>query len=1012
MVRSETERLFYHGFDNYMKYAYPEDELKPVSCKPLTRDWANPAHIELNDPLGNYSLTLVDSLSTLAILASGSGPEKSRRKALKHFKDGVIDLVRLYGDGSDGPKGYGVRGRGFDMDSKVQVFETVIRGVGGLLSAHLFATGDLPLDGYFPHEGGKLDAEGNLHIKWSRKFTYNGQLLRLAHDLAKRLLPAFTTSTGLPYPRVNLRYGIPFYLNSPLSCNNEDGPCDAECPVVPPGNRELTETCSAGAASLVLEFTVLSRLTGNFDFENVAKRAFWSVWQRRSSIGLIGNGIDAETGHWTGPYTGLGAGVDSFFEYAVKSHILLSGTNVTEEQLTYSDNWFAKFDIPLLDRQDHDPDSFLKVWKEAHAAVKRHLYRGHNHVHPHYIQGDLLTGAIRAFWMDSLSAFYPGLLALTGDVEEGIESHLLFTALWNRYAAMPERWSPHTGTIEGGLNWWGGRPEFIESTYHLYRATQDPFYLHVGEMTLQDIKRRSWAKCGLSGLQDVRTGEHNDRMESFFLGETAKYLFLLFDEDHPLNKLDAPYVFTTEGHPLLIPKSSRHNTPHRRLNPAVHEEKTGAIQDTCPVPRRSLAFSISNVANRKDLFHAAHLARLNLEPTIDPLELHLINRMEGHTSSTLTDLISPTNYTYYPWTLPIDLIPSHGICSAFDPPTTIDVTFPAGSNLMWPASSLSRVHNGYLINGMGGLKLGMVQDVSDLGAHGPANDLFRVQTINNMALGRDEVVLIAKDTISGVLSPSDPNFTRIRDEVYLEIAVDFPKVNITSAARDEDSATPAVSAADPNAVMAIPEPIEDDVGSALQNVLRFLMPQSGQKKEQPPPPKPSVVRRYFTAITPTGPGFAPLQDATEFLRPDSQGNSQGNLAWRNVYVGGQNCEGVLAVDIPRHNQVIVLQRGGCSFSEKLQNIPSFPPSSASLQLVVVVSYEPEDDQLGIVHTRPHLDIDQYTPGGLPRRNPIPMVLVGGGGDTYRAMQQATALGVKRRYSMRAQGVLISNMIVL
>jgi hypothetical protein len=90
-------------------------------------------------------------------------------------------------------------------------------------------------------------------------------------------------------------------------------------------SAEVTETCSAGAASLVLEFSTLSRLTGNPRYERMAKDAFWAVWDRRSSIGLIGGGIDAETGQWVSPYTGIGAGIDSFFEYALKTHILLSG---------------------------------------------------------------------------------------------------------------------------------------------------------------------------------------------------------------------------------------------------------------------------------------------------------------------------------------------------------------------------------------------------------------------------------------------------------------------------------------------------------------------------------------------------------------------------------------------------------------------------------------------------------------------------------------------------------------
>lgn len=40
-------------------------------------------------------------------------------------------------------------------------------------------------------------------------------------------------------------------------------------------------------------------------------------------------------------------------------------------------------------------------------------------------------------------------------------------------------------------------------------------------------------------------------MESFFLGETLKYLYLLFSEDPSLISLDR-YVFNTEAHPLPI----------------------------------------------------------------------------------------------------------------------------------------------------------------------------------------------------------------------------------------------------------------------------------------------------------------------------------------------------------------------------------------------------------------------------------------------------------------------------
>ncbi len=280
-------------------------KIRPVSCLPLSRD-QDPENIGINDVLGNYSLTLIDTLSTLAVLAS-SPPKSLQRDPLGDFQRGVQLLVEQYGDGSNGPAGQGIRAKGFDVDSKVQVFETVIRGVGGLLSAHLFAIGDLPIRGYHPEwtssevKSGKDLKNSKSVIIWPNGFRYDGQLLRLAADLGERLLPAFISPTGIPYPRVNLRYGIPFYPNSPLY----QDPDSAECKIDQSGQQEITENCSAGAGSLVLEFVTLSRLTGDPRFEQAAKRAFWEIWNRRSSIGLVGSGIDAESGLWTSGTTGV-----------------------------------------------------------------------------------------------------------------------------------------------------------------------------------------------------------------------------------------------------------------------------------------------------------------------------------------------------------------------------------------------------------------------------------------------------------------------------------------------------------------------------------------------------------------------------------------------------------------------------------------------------------------------------------------------------------------------------------
>ena len=70
----------------------------------------------------------------------------------------------------------------------VSVFETNIRIVGGLLSSHLlYKKGGMPLPKGWPCKGPLLD---------------------LAVDVANRILPAFNTSTGMPYGSINLKHGV------------------------------------------------------------------------------------------------------------------------------------------------------------------------------------------------------------------------------------------------------------------------------------------------------------------------------------------------------------------------------------------------------------------------------------------------------------------------------------------------------------------------------------------------------------------------------------------------------------------------------------------------------------------------------------------------------------------------------------------------------------------------------------------------------------------------------------
>jgi mannosidase alpha-like ER degradation enhancer 1 len=103
----------------------------------------------------------------------------------------------------------------------------------------------------------------------------------------------------------------------------------------------------------------------------------------------------------------------------------------------------------------------------------------------------------------------------------------MYFAIWKRFGALPERFNWNTKDID--IATYPLRPELFESTYMLYQATKDPYFLLVGEKMLNDLEKASKVPCGYATVQDVRTFTHDDRMESFFLSETLKYLYLLFD---------------------------------------------------------------------------------------------------------------------------------------------------------------------------------------------------------------------------------------------------------------------------------------------------------------------------------------------------------------------------------------------------------------------------------------------------------------------------------------------------
>lgn len=153
-------------------------------------------------------------------------------------------------------------------------------------------------------------------------------------------------------------------------------------------------------------------------------------------------------------------------------------------------------------------------------------------------------------FMDALLAFWPGLQVLKGDIKPAIETHEMLYQVIQRHNFLPEAF-----TTDFQVHWGQHplRPEFLESTYLLYLATDDPYYLRVGEQVLRSLQKHAWVPCGYAAVKDVRTGVHEDRMDSFVLAETFKYLYLLFAKPSDLIIDLDQFIFTTEAH--LLPLS-------------------------------------------------------------------------------------------------------------------------------------------------------------------------------------------------------------------------------------------------------------------------------------------------------------------------------------------------------------------------------------------------------------------------------------------------------------------------
>jgi mannosidase alpha-like ER degradation enhancer 2 len=323
------------------------------------------------------------------------------------------------------------------------------------------------------------------------QLTGDKRFLDLAEDLGNRLLPVFNSPTGMPYRYVNLKTGK---VSKPISNPAETG-------------------------TLIIEFGTLSKLTGKPIFYDKAKRALVETYKRRSKMGLVGEWINVETGEWTNTDSHISGAIDSYYEYLLKCSLLFG---------------------------DQDCG---RMWNESVSAINKYLadeVKNEFGDELWYGHADMNTGARRATTYGALDAFFPAVLALSGDLKRAKRLQDSSYRMWNHEGIEPEEFDYRARKITSPA--YHLRPEIVESTYYLYRYTKDTKYLLMGEKLWRDFVKYCRTEDGYAALKSVVTKEKNDSMQSFLFAETFKYFYLLFS---PPSTLDFDKViFNTEAHPI------------------------------------------------------------------------------------------------------------------------------------------------------------------------------------------------------------------------------------------------------------------------------------------------------------------------------------------------------------------------------------------------------------------------------------------------------------------------------
>jgi len=340
-------------------------------------------------------------------------------------------------------------------------------------------------------------------------------LLKKAADLGDILIAAYDNPSQLPSPMINL-------ATRRLSW---------------PGPIRLSE---AGSGSL--EMRALSSATNNSKYCAKADAAMSKIMAHPHRNDLYVDVLDATSGLPSydpeapgGGHVGIGAFSDSYYEYLLKLWLQSNKTDM----------------------------KYREAWDKATTGFHKELIRVQDG--KTFISGTATQGK-----MEHLSCFLPGALALgaaTSADTQGARNarrdmetaRALLDTCTEMYRSTATGLAAEVVTHSLAIidSAYYLRPETVESLYWMYTITAEQQYQDRAWEIFQAIERNCRADkhngAGYGAYPNVATpGPLIDRMESYFLAETLKYLYLIFDEDATKMEWHRDKLLTTEAHVIRV----------------------------------------------------------------------------------------------------------------------------------------------------------------------------------------------------------------------------------------------------------------------------------------------------------------------------------------------------------------------------------------------------------------------------------------------------------------------------